>query len=38
MIKNDIISKIEAQQFNKFPEFSSGDTVEVSVKVKETII
>ena len=35
MIKNDIISKIESQQFNKFPEFSSGDIVEVSVKVKE---
>jgi len=35
MSKNDIINKIETQQFNKFPEFSSGDTVEVSVKVKE---
>ena len=35
MSKNDIINKIETQQFNKFPEFSSGDTVEVSVKVIE---
>ena len=35
MSKNDIINKIETQQFNKFPEFYSGDTVEVSVKVKE---
>ena len=35
MSKNDMIDKIETQQFNKFPEFSSGDTVEVSVKVKE---
>ena len=35
MSKNDIISKIETQQLNKFPDFSSGDTVEVSVKVKE---
>ena len=35
MSKNDIIDKIETQHFYIFPEFSSGDTVEVSVKVKE---
>ena len=35
MTKNDIITKVESQQLSKFPKFSSGDTVEVSVKVKE---
>jgi len=35
MSKNDILNKIESPQFNKFPKFNSGDTVEVSVKVKE---
>ena len=32
---NKIIKKIESGQLTKYPEFSSGDTVEVSVKVKE---
>ena len=35
MSKNDIINKIETSQLNEFPDFSSGDAVEVSVKVKE---
>ncbi len=30
-----IIDKIEASQLKKYPSFSSGDTVEVLVKVKE---
>ncbi|MBT3697074.1 MAG: 50S ribosomal protein L19 [Gammaproteobacteria bacterium] len=32
---NKIIDKIEAEQLSSHPKFSSGDTVEVSVKVKE---
>ena len=32
---NKVIKKIESDQLNKYPDFSSGDTVEVSVKVKE---
>jgi len=32
---NKIIKKIESGQLTKYPDFSSGDTVEVSVKVKE---
>ena len=32
---NKTIDKIEADQLKKYPEFSSGDTVEVSVRVKE---
>ena len=35
MSANKTIDKIEADQLKKYPEFSSGDTVEVSVKVKE---
>ena len=35
MSANKTIDKIEADQLKKHPEFSSGDTVEVSVKVKE---
>tara|TARA_B100001013_G_scaffold277782_1_gene177969 strand:- start:497 stop:847 length:351 start_codon:yes stop_codon:yes gene_type:complete len=32
---NKILDKIKEEQLKKYPEFSSGDTVEVSVKVKE---
>ena len=32
---NKIIGKIESEQLTSHPKFSSGDTVEVSVKVKE---
>ena len=32
---NKIIDKIESEQLASYPKFSSGDTVEVSVKVKE---
>ena len=32
---NKIIDKIESEQLTSHPNFSSGDTVEVSVKVKE---
>ena len=32
---NKIIKKIESGQLTKYPDYSSGDTVEVSVKVKE---
>ena len=35
MRTNKIIDKIDSKQLRKSPEFSSGDTVVVSVKVKE---
>ena len=35
MKSNNIIGKVEAAQLREFPEFSPGDTVVVSVKVKE---
>lgn len=35
MSTNKILSKIESEQLSKHPDFASGDTVEVSVKVKE---
>ncbi len=35
MRTNKIIDKINSNQLKKYPKFSSGDTVEVSVRVKE---
>ena len=35
MRTNKIIDKIDSKQLRKTPEFSPGDTVAVSVKVKE---
>ena len=35
MRTNKIIDKVNSSQLKKYPKFSSGDTVEVSVKVKE---
>ena len=35
MRTNKIIDKIDSKQLRKTPEFSPGDTVVVSVKVKE---
>ena len=35
MRTNKIINKIDSKQLRKTPEFSPGDTVVVSVKVKE---